>query len=143
MTFTQKSAQILSVYLIKSSQIGETIIISTHIKKDNITSTPEFLLSFSSKPYSSPKGAITFNIINLISLFWIFHINGIKQYAALVTFFFQLAYRCQGSSMLWHVLVIIHSYCQIISPCMDIPKYLYPFISWWRFQLFLLCGGYE
>lgn len=34
-------------------------------------------------------------------------------------------------------------YCQIIFHCMTIPNFIYPFISWWTVELFLLLGCYE
>ena len=45
--------------------------------------------------------------------------------------------------MLSHVSVFLFFYGQIISHCMHIPHFIYPFISWWTFGLFPLFGCYE
>lgn len=95
----------------------------------------------SSCPHSQPEAAIKTLAVPTglptldIPYKWNYAVCG------LFSCFFHLR-RLHSSSPLWHGSAL-HSILWLISHCMDIPRVIYLFISWWTFGLFPLSSHYE
>ena len=75
--------------------------------------------------------------VTVISTFFDVHIKGIVQYVVyyMSSFIKNNVFKNQPCSCMYQKLILF--YCWVVFSYI-IPKYVYPFVSWWKYELFLV-----